>query len=141
MTNVQVILAEIDQAVDEVADRNPEVMVRFMEAYRERTKVQEFNESRSQDGLTFALADLLWLSVPKSYFDLSRCRSSGRVQTVPVDLIFMDDLHLALRKVAKQYPHVILSLRKDQQEEGCTLVNLLTGLFSFYADNKKVCHF
>lgn len=130
---VQSIASEIISAFNALADKNDSAVADFWEAFKERASVPELDESKGIEGLAPVLADLLWRTVPRSYLDSGRGSST---KAKFVDSSIKNDFQSALRRVADNYPHVLLSIKADQEEDGESMLVHLRALLVLYSDNR-----
>jgi hypothetical protein len=125
----------IFQAFLELEDRHAEVVVRFREAFEEREKKKFLKESW-QDGLAYALSELLWKLPPAFCLDLNRAGSGCSSQLAHE---FEERFRRALNCVANKYPRVVLIMDENwKQNASLSLPIFLGGLLTLYAENVRV---
>jgi len=128
------IAAEVSSALDELVQLNDPAVAKFLEAFSERSKDPFLDESKGNEGLTGVLASLLWSSIPQSYFN--PCGDEESQVIVSLDPAVKEKFRSAIKIIVKRYPHVLISIKKDQEETGRQTVDHLRALFRLYWDNR-----
>src|SRR5436190_1905598 len=121
---------EVINAFNEFTVRDGEVLARFQEGFKKRSRLPELPEADGgADGLSRVLAELLRQTPPVMYLKPESSASAFKDQS------FIADFKAALVNVANRYPQTLLLMKKHQHQKNCSLTDLLHALLLDYSAN------
>jgi hypothetical protein len=128
--------ARICNAFNELIETNSGVIVRFYEAFLDRSKVASLRESHPKFGLAYALTHLLWQSPTDACFCFDRTTGREAVRLAPS---VVSEFRSAVSCVADKYPRVLRMMMENKRR--CPEISFpvfLGGLLTLYAENVSV---